>query len=288
MLLSSSDRRCPACSSTDTLDEIYEEGTIYSCPRCRLQWARRNISAIEGAIDITGVHQRYMDPLSIDPANYEPYSSFFTHVSRTRGEGHLRMLDIGAGNGMFMAEAARRGHEVFGIEVDERHRSVIPSTILPRVEFAAAEAVLPRLHGIFDVITFWDSFEHFDDPFSLLKHVRPRLAPGGIVFARVNNRHDVFNLITAAALKIAHDRLGRSLLKVCFNLPQHAWNFSGTSMKLLLDRHGWAVLDKRVTETPISRLTVNPLKKAIITAAYLANRTIGGGKIGEYYFVPDQ
>lgn len=277
--------RCLACDGP-VLSETYPEGVIHRCPHCKLQWADRTASAIIGDVDVTGVHSRYMDPASIAPSTYEPFRSFFVRIGRLFGDRPLNILDIGCGNGVFLAEAARRGHQVHGIELDERHRAVIPAAILPHVVFAYAEQALPRIEGAFDVVTFWDSFEHIDAPYALLEHVRPRLARDGVVFVRVNNTHDVFNLITAAAMAVAPRTLGRRLLKACFNLPQHAWNFSHQGMATLLDRHGWQLRFRRATETPATRLVSKRVGRLALQCAYTINRMIGGGKIGEYYFAP--
>ncbi|WP_158699533.1 class I SAM-dependent methyltransferase [Magnetospirillum gryphiswaldense] len=262
----------------------FVEGVIHVCDQCQLQWADRQASAIEGDTDITGAHSRYMDPDSIRADSYEPYVTFFATLRRLLGERPLRILDVGCGNGVFMAEAARRGHDVRGIELDERHRAVIAAELLPKVSFKAAEDALPEMDGSFDVIVFWDSFEHIDAPFALLDFVAPRLAAGGLVFARVNNVWDIFNLLTRLTLSLAPSTLGPRLLKTCFNLPQHAWNFSRIGMRKMLEQRGWRVVHDRVTETPASRLFTQPIKKAILRLAYLANLLIGGGKIGEYYF----
>lgn len=267
-------------------DVAYPEGVIHICPNCRLQWAERSASAIEGDVDVTGMHGRYMDPRSIDGPAYPPYRDFFRRIGNRFGDRPLSILDVGCGNGVFLAEAARRGHRVRGIELDTRHRAVIPEALRERVVFAAAEEALPALSESYDVVTFWDSFEHIDDPFALLPILRPHLAAGGVVFARVNNTHDLFNLLTRIVLAAGPRDLGRRLLKACFNLPQHAWNFSRPGMRSLLERRGWLVWADRITETPSSRLTASPLARLAIEGAYLANRLIGGGKIGEYYFAP--
>lgn len=278
--------RCPACESADIRNTIFTEGIIHVCPACHLQWADRTASAIEGDTDITGAHGRYMDPASIDTLRYEPYVTFFKTVETLLGRKPRRILDVGCGNGVFMAEAARRGIDVWGIELDERHRGVISADLLPKVSFTYAEDALPTMEGLFDVVAFWDSFEHMNAPYALLAHVLPRLAPDGLVFIRVNNTRDIFNMITRAATVLSPRTVGPRMLKTCFNLPQHAWNFSVKGMALLLQKHGWEIISNRATETPASRLFPELWKRLILSFAYTFNRLIGGGKIGEYYIRP--
>jgi 2-polyprenyl-3-methyl-5-hydroxy-6-metoxy-1,4-benzoquinol methylase len=274
---------CPACDAPVGRVEHFEDGDIFICSRCRLQWARRRASAIDNAY-ASDIHQRYMDPRTIDPPGYAPFRDFFERIEPLLGHGR-RLLDVGCGNGTFMAEAARRGFDVWGVDIDRRLAEVIPPALADRVVFEPIEQAVGSLPDQVDVITFNDSFEHIDEPYALLEALRPRLAPGGIVFLRVNNVHDVFNYLTRMLLPLSPP-VGRRLLKSCFNLPQHAWNFSRAGMVALLARHGWRVVSHRVTETPASRLSDSPPVLLAIRGAYLVNRLISGGKIGEYVITP--
>lgn len=275
---------CPACASAASEAYAFADGVIHVCGDCRLQWAdKAGVQNFDGFDDVTGVHARYVDPASIDAATYQPYRDFFAALER-RGKSGGRLLDVGCGNGVFLGEALRRGWDAMGVEPDPAMRGRIRADLLSRVVPATIETA-GDLGGAFDVVTFWDSFEHLPDPMAVLDSLRPHLAPGAVVFLRVNNSHDIFNLITRAALALRLP-VGRRLLESCFNLPQHYWNFACRPMTLMLQRGGWRVTAWRPTETPASRLSANPLVRAAIGAAYAVNRLIGGGKIGEYWIVP--
>lgn len=278
-------KHCPACDSDKICSQYFPEGAIHICSNCQLQWAKRFVSAIDDGMDVTGTLTHYMDPESIDSTSYPPYRDFFTCLEKFFGQQSLRILDIGAGNGVFLAEAIRCGHVVRSIELDVRHAEILPPAIRDKIIFTAAETALPLIHEQFDVVTFWDSFEHIDDPYALLEIVRRRLSPRGIVFTRVNNTRDIFNIVTRLMLGVA-PVLGRYLLRACFNLPQHAWNFSVIGMTRLLESCGWRLIMTRVTETPSSRLTSSLMGRMLIRSAYLVNRLIGGGKVAEYWFQP--
>lgn len=87
-----------------------------------------------------------------------------------------RLLDIGAGSGILVEEAARLGYAAEGID--------------PSVWLAARAAerglkvycgVLPgEVAGPFDLVTLVDVIEHVSDPVELLRQARAMLAPGGI------------------------------------------------------------------------------------------------------------
>ncbi len=89
-----------------------------------------------------------------------------------------RLLDIGAGSGILVAEARDLGYEAEGVE---------PSRWLQQ---RAAQRGLPVYQGVFphpacrgpyDVVTLVDVIEHVTRPVDLLMAIRPVLAPDGVL-----------------------------------------------------------------------------------------------------------
>lgn len=271
---------CPGCGDASPRRFQYPEGCIWICGRCRLQWGRVDKSASGGFIPTTNEH--YLAPASFgDPYNYPPYVDFFRELAAQRGDRPQRILDIGCGAGGFVMHCLQRGHDAWGVEANANLARFMTPEALRRVHFGLAEE-FPCQGEPFDVITFWDSFEHIEQAFELLDRLRALLKPGGLVYIRVNNTWDVFNLMTLAALKLS-PALGRRLLRGCFNFPDHCWNFSRPAMRAMLEGRGWRMLKARTGETPAARLTSNPLFRTAIHMAYLMNRLLRGGKIANYY-----
>jgi hypothetical protein len=167
------------------------------------------------------------------------------------------------------------------VERDPLLARYMPEHIKKRVKFIAAEEIA-LTSECYDVITFWDSFEHIDDPFAIISRLSKNLAPGGVIFMRVNNTRDIYNLMVKTALQLNH-RIGQRLLKSCFNFPDHVWNFSFAPMQKMLGDAGFDIIHFRADDTPADRLTGNPLLQSLFKLAYLVNKSIKGGKIGEYY-----
>jgi len=273
-------RSCPACESKKPVKFIFPEGIIFSCQQCRLQWGKRNPELFPDIV--ANPDSLYMKPESIsEPVKYRPYVDFFTTGKKIAEKNILRILDVGCGSGVFIQACLELGHDAKGIERDPLLAQFMPQNVKDRVIFKAAEQ-LTTAEGLFDAITFWDSFEHIDDPFTVLKTVSKNLTENGIIFLRVNNRRDIYNYITSLALKVS-PTYGQKILKGCFNFPDHVWNFAETPMRRMLEKAGFSVLFFRPDDTPAERLTRNSLLQWAFKAAYLFNKVIGGGKIGEYY-----
>ena len=97
-----------------------------------------------------------------------------------------RVLDIGCGEGTFLAAMSRRGWEGWGVEVS--------------AEGAARAAARPGLRifnkpldecglapASFDLITLWHSIEHVPDPEALLRRAAGLLKDGGRLFLAFPN-----------------------------------------------------------------------------------------------------
>jgi 2-polyprenyl-3-methyl-5-hydroxy-6-metoxy-1,4-benzoquinol methylase len=182
---------------------------------------------------------------------------------------------------VFLQECLRLGYDAIGVEADNTLREVISQTLLDRVIFSPAEKI-DTFDQPFDVVTFWDSFEHLTGGFEILDKLKNCLNKDGIIYLRVNNNYDIANLLTLSMLAL-FPRLGKKMLKLCFGFPHHAWNFSKNGMNNLLAKKRWQVISCCFNETPASRFTKNIFLRGIIELAYLFNRIIRGGKIGEYY-----
>lgn len=141
-----------------------------------------------------------------------------------RGGPPGRVLDIGCGEGTFLAAMARRGWDAWGIEVSP--------------EGAARAAARPGLRVLnkrledcelepasFDLITLWHSIEHVSDPEALLRRAAALLKEGGSLFL-------AFPSAQSWDFKLFGSRW--------FHLdpPRHLHYFSPTTMGALLERCG--------------------------------------------------
>jgi SAM-dependent methyltransferase len=97
---------------------------------------------------------------------------------------HARILDVGCGNGYFLAAAMEKSRACFGTEFSERLRNfAIAKTGLPIFDKDFSE--LPERN--FDIITLFDVIEHITDPVSFMRAIDGLLNPGGHVLIYTPN-----------------------------------------------------------------------------------------------------
>jgi 2-polyprenyl-3-methyl-5-hydroxy-6-metoxy-1,4-benzoquinol methylase len=150
---------------------------------------------------------------------------------------------VGCSTGYLAARLVERGHEVVGIELDPQAAQAARSRGgFEVVTGSAADAGdLARAEGTFDAIICGDVLEHLADPEHVLRALRERVAPGGVLIASLPNA--------------AHWTARRELLRGRF--PQadhgifdrtHLRFFTRSTARELLGRSGYDV----IAETPVA------------------------------------
>lgn len=99
-----------------------------------------------------------------------------------------KALDVGCGNGAFASEIKERTNaEVWGIELMEEEGKQAEK-VLDKVFIGKGEDFIAQLpDNYFDVIYFNDVLEHMIDPYSVLKQIKQKLTPTGVVISSIPN-----------------------------------------------------------------------------------------------------
>ena len=119
---------------------------------------------------------------ALEPARRRP---LYERLLDRLPAGARRLLDVGCGSGAFLVCARDRGLEAVGLELAHaaaraaRERAGVPVLV------GGLEALAPAAR--FDVVTLWNVLDQVPDPLQLLAECRARLAPNGLLFARVPN-----------------------------------------------------------------------------------------------------
>ena len=201
------DVTCVICGSNDStllfadkrLSPSGKKG-IVRCTKCGLVY--RNIRM--SASDIREYYEKNYQNQSNDWAEgkQDHYKSYMNLITSFRK--HNRILDLGAGQGFFLALCKGSGWDCYGIE---------PS--IERCRFASDHFGLHLSKEVlddgqyeddfFDVVTFWNVLEVIPDPIKTLSLVYRILRPGGAVLIRCINApfHIVARRTVTAAMKIS-------------------------------------------------------------------------------------
>ena len=145
------------------------------------------------------------------------------------------LLDVGAGVGLFLDEARRRGWRVSGVEPSvfaARHaREVLGLDVRP---VALENTDLPA--GGFDVVTAWDVLAHVRDPASLLRRAGAALAPGGVLAVKTPNWPP--GCFTLARW------IGRATGRSAYflHVPRQQYFFTEATLRRLLANTGFRIL----------------------------------------------
>jgi SAM-dependent methyltransferase len=96
-----------------------------------------------------------------------------------------RLLDVGAGIGVFPAAMQEAGWHVTALEPDTR--TVAHLRDVAHVQAAAANLLdlTPASFGTFDAVTFNKVLEHVEDPVALLRRASELLDPAGFIYVEL-------------------------------------------------------------------------------------------------------
>lgn len=145
-------------------------------------------------------------------------------------EPGARVLEVGAGDGSFVARLAAAGLDARGIEPSEAGRAAA-ARIGARVEAGSAEdaAVAP---GTEDAVVVWHALEHLDDPAGALRRIAEWLRTGGRVIVAVPD-------LASLQARIGGDRWFHQ------DVPRHRTHFTASGLRRLLERCGYRVVRVR-------------------------------------------
>ncbi len=150
-----------------------------------------------------------------------------------------RLLDVGCGNGDFLASMATLGIEVYGVEPSESGYAICKSRGL-NVQNAFLDQTEFR-EEYFDVITINHVLEHVPDPSLTLRQIRRLLKPDGILIVQVPN-------LDSFAFRVS----GAHYLHL--DVPRHLSHFSKSTLVGLLKKEDFRIVRIRFPSSSMAIL----------------------------------
>ncbi len=227
--------RCPSC------------GLVFVSPRLRpaaLQRLYDDVgyfaggvygNAVEdgGAADAAAESRRF-DPAMLLQRTWTAGRLALLDRVRGRAPGG-RLLEVGAGYGLFLDAARRTGWQTTGVELS-RTGAAHATGVLGLDVFCGQLADAPLTPG-FDVVCAWDTVEHVPDPLEFWRTARSLVADDGVV---------LFSTPYVSSLP------ARLLGTRWWTLKpaEHIWHFTPRTHAVLLARAGFALT--QVVRSPLA------------------------------------
>jgi 2-polyprenyl-3-methyl-5-hydroxy-6-metoxy-1,4-benzoquinol methylase len=221
---------------------------VVRCPRCTLVFVspRLRPEALQRLYEAPQYHQGvYGEEGRFSPAMF--LQRQWTNGRLALAERELdrkvfgtRLLEIGAGHGLFLDAARARGYDVNGVELSETAAAHARDTLGLTVH--SSQLADAPLEGRFDVICAWDTLEHVPDPVEFWKAIRGLVADDGVV------------LFSTPYFSSAPSRLLRRRWWT-LKPTEHIWQFTPRTHRTVAEQAGMQV----------TRTLLNPLSKANLT-----------------------
>jgi SAM-dependent methyltransferase len=177
-------RRCIVCAGASFARLFHRSGKwFWRCEGCTLVFVHDIYP--EFAVDTAHLDGTYvLDRMEVaGPRKLAKYDALLATLAPWRRTG--RLLEVGCGQGLFLARAQERGWDVQGVEilapVAERARERGLAVYLGTLE----EAGLPA--DAFDAVVMREVIEHVVDPVALLRETRRVLRPSGVAALETGN-----------------------------------------------------------------------------------------------------
>jgi SAM-dependent methyltransferase len=137
-----------------------------------------------------------------------------------------RLLEVGCGDGYFLAAARARGYDVAAIEAHGGRATRIREKFGIEVEHALVEETRWPENSC-DIVFHCDLLSHFPDPIRALRRMRGLLRPDGVMY---------FEVGVVADLSPFWYRLMATI-----QMPAHRWLYTEQALETMLDRAGFRI-----------------------------------------------
>jgi 2-polyprenyl-3-methyl-5-hydroxy-6-metoxy-1,4-benzoquinol methylase len=147
-------------------------------------------------------------------------------ISKFQPKGEI--LDIGCATGQFLHYMEEHGWKATGIEPDEKTRSRAIAEygldVFPEKQLDAFS------ESSFDVITLWHVLEHVSDLGDRMQQLKNLVKPKGTIIIAVPNCD-------------SYDAKKYGEFWAGYDLPRHLYHFAKSDVKLLLEKHGFTIVN---------------------------------------------
>lgn len=219
-------RECIVCGNTDGfspfLSQTDRHPAYVRCRTCGLVFEHPQIPC---DVNSAAYFFRHATEFSL-ATRFANFDCRFDHIARHTKAKKPRVLDVGTNDGVFLKYLASKGIEAVGIELNQKAVESGQRAYGVDIRDVPLEAIEDR--EAFDVVTFFNVLEHFDDPVAALAKVRK------VTTSDATLALELPNIFTLQA-KVFGGRWHHFQ-------PTHRWFFNHATIAAFLRRHGFEVV----------------------------------------------
>lgn len=262
---------CPVCGAK-ARTRIFEikESEVFQCAACGLRYldpclSPESMAAVyeshETLKAFHDFHEGYYNygDLSQESKTRDDFEEGLRRLERyLNPNAPKKILDVGFGNGFFLAIARQRGWQVQGIDpsaqnLETAHRKFGLELLCGDFEKAISD------HKEYDAVAFWDVIEHLPDPHHALQKARSVLKPTGFILIGIPNDQNLLMIISSLLYKISAGRCRFGVAKLYF--LEHAAYYQRKALDVLLEKNHFSFRDSFFTYTDLAKYKLPPWEK---------------------------
>lgn len=232
---------CPICfHHRDSIKKLVRLSVtvLYKCSECGVVFCSPNFQNKKGDFfDVYPVDQwiKYYAPFRLRTHRkfINKHRGLFSSVDS--------VLDIGCAAGWFLNIIKKNKMLTVGVDpspsmkgrVNRKHKF-----------YSLTADRIGRVPGNFDLISFWNVFEHFSDPHKILNKVSKKLTKSGLLALSVPNQNGFISRFSYLLAKISRGKFVFPLEELfqTNNAFGHLYHYNRSSITTLLRKHGFTPL----------------------------------------------
>jgi 2-polyprenyl-3-methyl-5-hydroxy-6-metoxy-1,4-benzoquinol methylase len=184
-----------------------------------------------------------------------------------------KLLDVGCGLGIFLYLARQAGWETCGVDISPYAARYAREKF--GLEVYDHDSIKQRVDqsGPFDVITLWDSIEHFPDPLGMLKQINSYLQDDGLLMLNTPNEESLLRYLAKTLYTVSGGLFTYPVRKLYHTY--HLYYFNLFSLKKLLSLGGFEILSVEKKRIPIVKARGSSLEKTLVRLLSNGERILG-------------
>jgi 2-polyprenyl-3-methyl-5-hydroxy-6-metoxy-1,4-benzoquinol methylase len=184
-----------------------------------------------------------------------------------------KLLDVGCGLGIFLYLARQAGWETCGVDISPYAARYAREKF--GLEVYDHDSIKQRVDqsGPFDVITLWDSIEHFPDPLGMLKQINSYLQDDGLLMLNTPNEESLLRYLAKTLYTVSSGLFTYPVRKLYHTY--HLYYFNLFSLKKLLSLGGFEILSVEKKRIPIVKARGSSLEKTLVRLLSNGERILG-------------